>query len=183
MIIGPREGQASKYAADMARVEAKGAQVPNAAGDVFGNTLGNYISSRSFEDAPARPAARDLRPLCAWPGDRADPGGRPKSVPDRSCGRCCVEPEGQGWQASSVSSRRVQPSASCSAFAGFRFPREIIVMAVRWYLRFGLSYRDVAELLVERGVEVDHVTIYRWVQRFTPLLAAAARLCRRPVVR
>jgi IS6 family transposase len=48
---------------------------------------------------------------------------------------------------------------------------------VRWYLRFGLSYRDVEELLVERGVEVDHVMIYRWVQRFTPLLAEAARPC------
>ena len=54
-----------------------------------------------------------------------------------------------------------------SAFAGFRFPPEIIVIAVRWYLRYGLSYRDVEELLVERGVEVDHVTVYRWVQRFT----------------
>ena len=40
------------------------------------------------------------------------------------------------------------------------------------------SYRDVEELLVERGVEVDHVTVYRWVQRFTPLLADAARFCR-----
>ena len=39
--------------------------------------------------------------------------------------------------------------------------------AVRWYLRFNLSYRDVAELLLERGVEVDHVSIYRWVHRFT----------------
>ena len=49
------------------------------------------------------------------------------------------------------------------------------------YLRFGLSYRDVEELLIERGVEVDHVTISRWVQRFTPLLAAAARRCRHRV--
>jgi transposase-like protein len=65
-----------------------------------------------------------------------------------------------------------------SAFAGFRFPPEVIVLAVRWYLRFNLSYRDVEELLVERGVEVDHVTVYRWVQRFTPLLADAARFCR-----
>jgi transposase-like protein len=65
-----------------------------------------------------------------------------------------------------------------SAFAGFRFPPEVIVVAVRWYLRFNLSYRDVEELLVERGVEVDHVTVYRWVQRFTPLLADAARFCR-----
>ncbi|MEV4135641.1 hypothetical protein AB0J72_26130 [Dactylosporangium sp. NPDC049742] len=52
-----------------------------------------------------------------------------------------------------------------SAFAGYRFPPEVIVVAVRWYLRFGLSYRDVEELLLERGVEVDHVTVFRWVQR------------------
>jgi transposase-like protein len=54
----------------------------------------------------------------------------------------------------------------------------VIVVAVRWYLRFNLSYRDVEELLVERGIEVDHVTVYRWVQRFTPLLADAARFAR-----
>jgi transposase-like protein len=65
-----------------------------------------------------------------------------------------------------------------SAFAGFCFPSDVIVLAVRWYLRFGLSYRNVEELLAERGVDVDHVTIYRWVQRFTPLLADAARPCR-----
>jgi transposase-like protein len=65
-----------------------------------------------------------------------------------------------------------------SSFAGFRFPPDVIVLAVRWYLRLGLSYRDVEELLTERGVQVDHVTIYRWVQRFTPLLADAARPCR-----
>ena len=41
-------------------------------------------------------------------------------------------------------------------------------MAVRWYLRYGLSYRDVEELLAERGITVDHVTVFRWVQRFTP---------------
>ena len=62
-----------------------------------------------------------------------------------------------------------------SAFVGFRFPPDVIVLAVRWYLRFGLSYRDVEELLAERGIEVDHVTIHRWVQRFTPLLVDAAR--------
>jgi len=58
---------------------------------------------------------------------------------------------------------------------GFRFPPEVITVAVRWYLRHGLSYRDMEELLAERGIAVDHVTIYRWVQRFTPLFADAAR--------
>ena len=65
-----------------------------------------------------------------------------------------------------------------SAFAGFCFPPDVIVLAVRWYLRFGLSYRDVEELLAECGIEVDHVTIYRWVLRFTRLLAEAAWPCR-----
>ena len=68
-----------------------------------------------------------------------------------------------------------------SAFAGFFFPPDVIVLAVRWYLRLGLSYRDVEELLAERGVAVDHITIYRWVQRFTLLLAEAARPCRHGV--
>jgi transposase-like protein len=67
---------------------------------------------------------------------------------------------------------------SPSVFAGFRFPREVISVAVRWYLRYGLSYRDVEELLAERGITVDHVTGYRWVQRFTPEFLEAARPAR-----
>jgi transposase-like protein len=54
----------------------------------------------------------------------------------------------------------------------------VISVAVRWYLRYGLSYRDVEELLAERGVTVDHVSVYRWVQRFTLEFAEAARPCR-----
>ena len=72
--------------------------------------------------------------------------------------------------------RRVSPPRS--GFAGFRFPREVIVLAVRWYPRYGLSYRDVEELLAERGIAVEHVAIYRWVRRFTPLLIDAAQPCR-----
>jgi len=68
-----------------------------------------------------------------------------------------------------------------SAFVGFRFPPDVILLAVRWHLRYGLSYRDVEELLAERGIEADHVTIYRWVQRFTPLWIDAARPCRHAV--
>jgi IS6 family transposase len=51
----------------------------------------------------------------------------------------------------------------------------VIVVAVRWYLRYGLSYRDVEELLAERGIDVDHVTVYRWVQR--SVHPAAGRRC------
>ena len=45
-----------------------------------------------------------------------------------------------------------------SACAGFRFPPEVITVAVRWYPHYGLSYRDVEDLLAERGLKVDHVT-------------------------
>jgi transposase-like protein len=69
-------------------------------------------------------------------------------------------------------------STSSSAPAGYRFPREVIAVAVRWYLRYRLSYRDVEELLAERGIEVDHVTVYRWVQTFTPEFIDAARPAR-----
>ena len=66
--------------------------------------------------------------------------------------------------------RRPRPPVDLAAFAGFRFPPEVIMLAVRWYLRFGLSYRDLEELMAERGVKVDHVTLFRWV----PALHAAA---------
>ena len=52
------------------------------------------------------------------------------------------------------------------------------MVAVRWYLRYGLSYRDVEGLLAERGIDVDHFTVYRWLHGFTPLLADAARFTR-----
>ncbi len=77
--------------------------------------------------------------------------------------------------------RSASPPVDRSAFAGYRFPPEVIMLAVSWYLRYRLSYRHVEELLTERGIEVDHVTIHRWVQRFTPLLIDAARPCRRSV--
>ena len=80
-----------------------------------------------------------------------------------------------------VNSSRIDSRVRADPFVGYRFPPEVILLAVRWYLRYGLSYRDVEELLAERGVEVDHVTIYRWVQRFTPLLIDAARPCRHHV--
>jgi hypothetical protein len=65
-----------------------------------------------------------------------------------------------------------------SSFVRFRFPAEVIVVAVRWYVRYALSYRDVEVLLAERVVEVDHVTVYRLVHRFTPSPAGAACFAR-----
>jgi IS6 family transposase len=67
------------------------------------------------------------------------------------------------------------------SFAGYRFPPDLILLAVRWYLRYELSYRDVEELLAARGIDVDHVTIYRWVQHFTPLVIEAERPSRHSV--
>ncbi len=74
-------------------------------------------------------------------------------------------------QAELMRHRPVRLPAPRLGFARFRFPPDVILMAVRWHLRYCLSYRDIEELLAERGIQVDHVSVYRWVQRFTPLLA------------
>ncbi len=63
----------------------------------------------------------------------------------------------------------------------FRFPKDIIILSVRWYLRYGLSYRDQEEMLEERGVFLDHTTIFRWVMRFTPLLLLTFKKMKKPV--
>ena len=56
------------------------------------------------------------------------------------------------------------------AFKWRHFQGEIILWAVRWYCKYGISYRELEEMLGERGVDVDHTTIYRWVQRYAPEL-------------
>ena len=66
------------------------------------------------------------------------------------------------------------------AFRGFRFPAEVILWAVRWYLSFPVSYRDLERMLADRGVEVDHVSLFRWVQRFAPELEKRVRRHLRP---
>ncbi len=55
-------------------------------------------------------------------------------------------------------------------FKWHHFEAEIILLCVRWYLHYSLSYRDLEEMLRERGLQVDHTTIYRWVQRYAPEL-------------
>ncbi|MFL5733806.1 MAG: IS6 family transposase [Chloroflexia bacterium] len=55
------------------------------------------------------------------------------------------------------------------------FEREIILLCLRWYLRYSLSYRDLEEIMVERGLSVDHTTIYRWVQHYAPILEKRCR--------
>jgi transposase, IS6 family len=55
-----------------------------------------------------------------------------------------------------------------SLFRKRQFAAEIIVTCVRWYLRFSLSLRDVEELMAERGLSVDHTTVWRWTQTYAP---------------
>ena len=55
------------------------------------------------------------------------------------------------------------------------FQADIILLCVRWYLRYSLSYRDLEEMMLERGLHVDHTTIYRWVQRYAPELEKRSR--------
>jgi len=66
-------------------------------------------------------------------------------------------------------------SSVCGRFKWRQFEPEVILLAVGWYLRFSLSYREVEELLAERGLLVDHVTVWRWVQRYAPELERRLR--------
>jgi len=61
-------------------------------------------------------------------------------------------------------------------FKRHRFPTEVILMCVRWYCKHSISYRDLAEMMQERGVMVDHTTIFRWVQRYTLWIEKPVRL-------
>jgi transposase-like protein len=70
---------------------------------------------------------------------------------------------------------------SSSAFSRRAFSDDIIALAVRWYVRYRLSYPEVSEWLAERGILVDQSTVYRWVQRFLPLFGGAVRKYRQPV--
>jgi transposase-like protein len=59
-------------------------------------------------------------------------------------------------------------SSKSNPFKGRHFEQEIIVLCVRWYLRYKLSYRDLVEMMAERGLSIAHTTILRWVRRYTP---------------
>jgi IS6 family transposase len=62
-----------------------------------------------------------------------------------------------------------------SLFKRRRFPGQIILLCVRWYCKYGISYRDLAEMMQERGVEVDPSTIMRWVHRYAPEIEKRVR--------
>jgi transposase-like protein len=103
-------------------------------------------------------------PYCHLPAskrDGRDPRGRQRYA-CHSCGRDFTED-------------------SASAFAGYRWPADVILLAVRWSLSHPLSATSVMELLAERGIDVSKRTVLRWVQTFGPLLAAEVRKHRRPL--
>ena len=62
-----------------------------------------------------------------------------------------------------------------ATFKWRHFAPEVILCAIRWYLRYSLSYREVEELLLERGLDVNHTTVWRWVQRYGPELQERTR--------
>ena len=68
-------------------------------------------------------------------------------------------------------------------FKGAHFPKEVILFAVFFYVRYTVSYRDLEEIMAERGVAVDHVTLNRWVAKYSPLIAINARSRKTPTER
>ena len=70
------------------------------------------------------------------------------------------------WSGSLKQMRKNRPAV----FRGRHFEDEIIILCVRWYLRYSLSYRDLEEMMAERGLSLDHSTIWRWVQRYALIL-------------
>src|ERR1700704_5102970 len=103
-----------------------------------------------------------LCPTCQKPASKRNGRDR-RGCQKYACGPC----------------RRTFTENRVSAFSGYGWPRDVIVMAVRWYLAYPLSSRQVLELLAERGIDVSHRTILTWSQVFGPLLAAEVRRRRR----
>ena len=65
-------------------------------------------------------------------------------------------------------------------FKGHQYPKSVILHAVFFYVRYGVSYRDLEEIMAERGVEVDHATLNRWVVKFSPTIAVNAQAKKKP---
>ena len=107
-----------------------------------------------------------LCPHCQQPAIRRD-GRHPRGQQRYACRPC-----GRDFTATSA-----------TAFAGYRWPADVILMAVRWYLSLTVSAKQVTWLLAERGVDVMPRTVLTWTQTFGPLLAAEGRQPRRRVGR
>ena len=79
----------------------------------------------------------------------------------REIGFCC-EPDASIWYGESVSQKRA------ALFRGRQFQYVVILLCVRWYLRYSLSYQDLQEMMAERGLSIDHVTIWHWFSATRP---------------
>ena len=66
-------------------------------------------------------------------------------------------------------------------FSGRHYPRHIILQCVRWYISYGISYRNLEEMMSERGFEIDHSTLNRWVVKYSRQVERASRKYKRPV--
>jgi len=77
--------------------------------------------------------------------------------------------------------KRVWRNSTMIEFKGSHFEREVILWGVRWYVAYPISYRQIEEMMEERGVEVDHSTLNRWVVKYAPLLDQQFRARKRPV--
>jgi transposase-like protein len=77
--------------------------------------------------------------------------------------------------------KRVQRNSTMIEFKGSHFERDVILWGVRWYVAYPISYRQLEEMMEERGVEVDHSTLNRWVVKYVPLLDQQFRAGKRPV--
>jgi transposase-like protein len=85
------------------------------------------------------------------------------------------------WSLPVISGAQRGRTMMAISFKGAHFPQAIILMGVRWYVAYPLSYRHVEELMQERGVPVDHATIQRWVVKYSSPLEAAFHRRKRSV--
>src|SRR5438045_4128570 len=121
--------------------------------------------------------AMDVKPHLLFSlGSHSKQGGDERDLPQDVSFWLCCKNDGVMVSSALFETRRGVPFMSNqSPFKWRHFESEIILLCVRWYLRYSLSYRDLEEMMRERGLQVDHTTIYRWVQRYTPELDKRCR--------
>jgi hypothetical protein len=112
----------------------------------------------------ARPGAAAPAPPPAWRSGCTVDELRAQ-LDDLLLGICCIErrPVSGRSGAPPIPARGAPRMTTARPFRGFRFPAEVILWAMRWYLQFSISYRDLEAMLADRGAAVDHVSLYRWV--------------------
>src|SRR3974390_2670669 len=77
--------------------------------------------------------------------------------------------------------RQSLPLGVSQVLKRLHFPLDVILLCVRWYVAYALSLRNLEEMMAERGIDVDHATIHRWVLKLVPVLEKAFLKCKRPV--